>query len=79
MSFVFALETLGLSSTLINWPDLEPLELKMRKAIGLDLSERVVMLIAVGYDDPTALVPFSQKKELDSIRSYNRTASKYEE
>jgi nitroreductase len=79
MSFVFALETLGLSSTLINWPDLEPLELKMRKTIGLDLSERVVMLIAVGYNDPTALVPFSQKKELDSIRSYNRTASKYEE
>jgi hypothetical protein len=32
------------------------------------------MLMAVGYEDPTALVPYSQKKELDSIRSYNSLA-----
>lgn len=71
MSFIFALETLGLSSTVINWPDLEPLERTMQKTLGLDLSDRVVMLMAVGYADPTALVPYSQKKELDSIRRYN--------
>jgi nitroreductase len=74
MSFVFALETLGLSSTIINWPDVEPLEQKMRKTLGLESSDRVVMLMAVGYEDPTALVPYSQKKELDSIRSYNSLA-----
>lgn len=71
MSFLFALETLGLSSTVINWPDLEPLEAKMQKMLGLEFSERVIMLIAVGYADREALVPFSQKKELDTLRSYN--------
>lgn len=72
MSFIFALETQGLSSTIINWPDLEPVEMKMQKLLGLDFTERVVMLMAVGYADPTAQVPFSQKKELDTIRTYNQ-------
>lgn len=72
MSFIFALETQGLSSTLINWPDLEPVEMKMQKLLGLDFTERVVMLMAVGYADPTANVPYSQKKELDTIRTYNQ-------
>ncbi len=71
MSFMFALETLGLSSSVINWPDFEPLEQKMQKTLGLDVSDRVVMLIAVGYADPDGMVPFSQKKELDTLRSYN--------
>ena len=72
MSFLFALESLGLSSTVINWPDLEPLEHSMQKLLGLDFSDRVVMLIAVGYADPEGLVPYSQKKDLDTIRSFNR-------
>ena len=72
MSFMFALETLGLSSTVINWPDLEPLERTMQKTLGLDFSDRVVMLIAVGYADAEALVPYSEKKELGTIRVYNR-------
>lgn len=72
MSFIFALETQGLSSTLINWPDLEPVELKMQKLLGLDFTERVVMLMAVGYADPKEHVPYSQKKELDTIRTYNK-------
>lgn len=71
MSFMFALETLGLSSSVINWPDFEPLEMKMQRELGLDVSQRVVMLIAVGYADPDGGVPYSQKKSLDMIRSYN--------
>lgn len=72
MSFMFGLESLGLSSSVINWPDFEPLEAKMQKALGLDVSDRVVMLIAVGYSHADGLVPFSQKKELDTFRSFNR-------
>ncbi|WP_226638596.1 nitroreductase family protein [Novosphingobium profundi] len=72
MSFLFALETLELSSTIINWPDFEPLEARMQRLLGLDLSERVVMLIAIGYSHPDAMVPYSQKKQLDSFRSYNK-------
>ncbi len=72
MSFLFALETLGLSSCTINWPDFEPLEARMQKILGLDITERVVMLIAVGYAHPETLVPYSEKKQLDTFRSYNR-------
>lgn len=72
MSFMFALETLGLSSSVINWPDFEPLEVKMQKTLGLDVSERVVMLIAFGYPDPNGGIPYSQKKSLEVLRSYNK-------
>lgn len=71
MPFMYALETLGLASSAINWPDFEPLEIKMQKTIGLGVDERVVMMMAVGYPDPESKVPFSQKKSLDVIRSYN--------
>jgi hypothetical protein len=29
------------------------------------------MLCSVGYADPEGMIPFSQKKLLDTIRSYN--------
>lgn len=71
MQFMLGLETQGLSSCVINWPDFEPLEAKMQKRLGLHLSDRVVMLIGFGYADPDGLVPFSAKKELDTFRRYN--------
>lgn len=73
MGFMYALETLGLSSSVINWPDFEPLEAKMQKALNLDYDERVIMLIAIGYADPEGLIPYSQKKSLDILRSYNKS------
>lgn len=71
MQFLLGLETLGLSSCVINWPDFEPLEAKMQRRLGLDVSDRVVMLIAFGYADDDTLVPYSAKKELDTFRRYN--------
>ncbi len=71
MAFMFALETLGLSSSVINWPDFEPLERKMAKALGLAPYERVIMLMAVGHADPTGMVASSQKKDLDVLRVFN--------
>lgn len=76
MSFIFALETLGVSSSIINWPDFEPLEIKMKKTLGLKIYERPVMLIAIGYADPEGQIPYSQKKELNTIRSYNKHGGK---
>lgn len=75
MSFAFALETKGISTCMINWPDFEPLERKMQKLLGLRFDERPIMLIAIGYADPKAEVPYSQKKDLAVIRSYNKTSS----
>jgi len=71
MGFVYALESQGASSCLINWPDFEPLERKMQKQLNLRVDERPIMLIAIGYEDKTAMVPRSVKKDLDTIRRYN--------
>lgn len=72
MSFMLALETLGLSSCPINWPDVKPLEKKMAAKLNLTPDERPIMLISVGYPDHEGMVAYSQKKSLDVIRFYNR-------
>ena len=71
MSFVLALESLGLSSVCINWADLAPQEKEMSRLLQLAPDDRVVMLIGFGYPDPDGLVPYSQKKPLELFRRYN--------
>jgi nitroreductase len=71
MSFVYALETLGLSSCCINWPDIEEREQAMAEFLGLEPDERPIMLIAVGYPDPEGLVACSQKKSLSQLCRFN--------
>lgn len=70
MSLMFSLETLGLSSCPINWPDFGPLENKMGKALGLSAFERPIMLIAIGYPDRSIPIAYSKKKCIDQIREY---------
>ncbi len=70
MQLMLALETLGLASCSINWPDIENYEIKIAKLLKLQPFERVVMLIAVGYPDPNALIPHSEKKSSDGLLSY---------
>lgn len=72
MSFMYALETQGLSSCAINWPDFWLLERKMKTALSLQDYERPIMLMAVGYARDDGMVPYSEKKTLDQIRSYNK-------
>ena len=60
--FMLALQTLGLSTCAINWPDVEERERELQKAIGLKKYERAVMFISVGYADSQGKVPYSQKK-----------------
>lgn len=62
MQLMLALETLGLSSCPINWPDIEKREAKMAKRLKLAAHQRVVMLVAIGKADPSGLIPYSQKK-----------------
>ena len=73
MAFLLALETQGLSSCCLNWPDLEPQECRLAKLLGLEPDERVIILIALGYPDPEGLVAYSQKKPLAELRSFNIT------
>lgn len=70
MSFMFALETQGVSSCSINWPDIPEREQAAAKLLKLDPDERIVMFISLGYAADTGLVPYSQKLSLDEARSY---------
>jgi nitroreductase len=67
MQLMLALETLGLASCPINWPDLEPLERKMERELNLPPYIRPIMLIAVGYPDPDGGVAYSAKKSPESV------------
>jgi nitroreductase len=71
MSFMLALESLGLSSCPINTPGVEDMEQRLSDELSLASYERPVMLIALGYADPTGLVPRSQKKPISDLRRYN--------
>jgi nitroreductase len=73
MSFILALESLGLSSCCINWPDVPDLEKRMASLLGLGPHQRVIMLIAVGYADPEGLVAYSGKRSIDDLRQYEST------
>jgi len=72
MAVQFALETLNLASTCLNWPCTRSREKAMRRLLHLEDDERIVVLLAIGYADPEGLIPYSQKKPLARLRSYNK-------
>ena len=67
MQLQLALETLGLSSCTINWPDIERHEREMAELLNLADYQRPTMLVAVGYADANALVPYSAKKTFGDL------------
>ena len=71
MTLMLALETMGLSSCPINWPDIESLEQEMEQVLDLKKHQRPLMCMAIGYPDPEGMVAFSEKRNLDQIRKYN--------
>jgi len=71
MNLMLALETMGLSSCPINWPDIGNKEKKLARFLELKPHQRPVMCIGIGYADPKGKVAFSEKRELSDIRSYN--------
>lgn len=69
MQFMLALESLGLSSCPINWPDVERAERRIREVIDLPEHKKIVMLIAIGYADARGGIAYSQKKLSEDIAS----------
>lgn len=67
MQLMLALDTLGLASCPINWPDIESREQKMAKRLQLQSYQRPVMLIAYGYADPNGGIAYSQKKSAELL------------
>jgi nitroreductase len=74
MPFCLGAEVQGLSTCLINWPDIAARERAMADFLGLRADQRVVMCFAVGFPDPDGLVPRSTKKPLDLVRTFNESA-----
>ncbi|WP_434120938.1 nitroreductase family protein [Salinicoccus roseus] len=72
MSFLYSLEVQGVSSCVINWPDIEKREKRISKHLNLKPYEKVTMLIAFGYADPNGMVAYSKKKDLKTMRNYER-------
>ena len=72
MSFLFALETLELSSVCINWPNVTDKEKQLRKIIEIKNDEFIVMSIGVGYSLPEGKIPYSAKRELNDLLLINQ-------
>jgi len=67
MSFMYALETLGLSSICLNWRELSSSDRLLREIIGLKKSEVAFFLIGFGYPDQAGGVAFSAKRSVDEM------------
>lgn len=71
MAFLYALETMGLSSVTINCQDFSIIENRLKKALSLNPYERPILMLGVGYAKDEGMIPYSQKKPLSALRSYN--------
>jgi nitroreductase len=69
MSFMYSLETLGLSSVCINWPALPDRNEVLQKTIQLNKDEFVILLLAIGYPDPEAKIAYAGKRNLAEMLS----------
>lgn len=67
MQFMLSLESMGLSSCPINWPDIEKNELALAQELSLKSYERPIFMIAIGYAKESGGIPFSQKKSSKNI------------
>ncbi|MCS5713725.1 nitroreductase family protein [Herbiconiux sp. CPCC 205716] len=70
MGLIYGLEAQGVASCCINWPDLPDRDKAIAALLGLPSHERVVMLLAYGYPDPSGLVPYSAKRPVEAVRRY---------
>jgi nitroreductase len=72
MALLYALESQGVSSCVINSSDVYSTQNRIKKELGLQDYERVLIYISYGYADPEGFIPYSQKKSLEQLRSYNK-------
>src|SRR5690606_3031052 len=70
MSLMLAFETMGVSTCPINFPDMAWLDAEMDRILGLSPYQKGVMLMSIGYADPTSPVPFSAKKCTDEVLTF---------
>ncbi|GGC06773.1 hypothetical protein GCM10011352_36260 [Marinobacterium zhoushanense] len=67
MSLIYALHAKGLGTCCLNWSQEYKNDLKIKKIIEVDSSNRVIMIIAVGYIADEVSVCRSDRKSIDDI------------
>lgn len=70
MTFIYSLETFGVSSVCINWHDQKNRVKKLNSIVEIEDYETVIMMIAFGYMDDSAISPYSQKKDIEEVLFY---------
>ena len=70
MTFIYSLETMGLSTCVINWPKVPKNDRLAKKYIDLVESENIIMLLSVGYAHEKGMIPYSQKMNNKNLIKY---------
>ncbi|TLX77092.1 hypothetical protein E9993_05255 [Labilibacter sediminis] len=71
MNFMLALESMGIASCPLNWPEDKAKDNIAGKILGLDKYERPIMMIAYGYAAEDGKLACSVRKPLEQLRKYN--------
>lgn len=70
MPFILALETLGLSTCIINWVDTARRVNEIKKILKLETDEKVIATIAIGYRDDGGKVAYSRRADVNDILKF---------
>ncbi|MCW3807585.1 nitroreductase family protein [Plebeiibacterium marinum] len=71
MNLMLALESLGICTCPLNWPENRKKDKQVAQLLKLNTFERPIMMIAYGYAEENCLVACSVRKPLDQLRKYN--------
>ncbi len=71
MNLMLALESLGIGSCPLNWPEDKKKDDQVSKLLSLKPYERPIMMIAYGYADEKEKVACSVRKPIEQLRKYN--------
>ncbi len=71
MSLMLALESMGIGSCPLNWPEDKKKDDQVSRLLCLKSYERPIMMIAYGYADNHEKVACSVRKSIDQLRKYN--------
>lgn len=70
MPFILALETLGLSTCIINWVDTARRVNEIKKILKLENDEKVITTIAIGYRDGRGKVAYSRRADVNDVLKF---------
>jgi nitroreductase len=70
MTFIYSLESKGVSSVAINWHEQKERRENISKLINIEKHESVIMLVGFGYMGKQAMSPYSEKKDLNEVLIY---------